>query len=103
MKPKGKLPFDPKMFLAKVGKGKTISKYRTDQIVFSRAGTRPAEWAWDSRSAVRSSKLTADDYRPQAMLGRVRRFNSPCRRRDKLRGDMPPPRIMGSNLSDLGR
>ena len=47
MKPKGKLPFDPKMFLAKVGKGKTISKYRTDQIVFSRAGTRPAEWAWD--------------------------------------------------------
>ena len=35
MKPKGKLPFDPKMFLAKVGKGKTISKYRTDQIVFS--------------------------------------------------------------------
>jgi hypothetical protein len=181
MKPKGKLPFDPKMFLAKVGKGKTISKYRTDQIVFSQgdlanavfyiqqgkvklsvlseqgkeavvailgpgparnpmhprslvyqgteperslritetehsgsssqrplghsrvaflAGTRPAEWAWDSRSAVRSSKLTADDYRPQAMLGRVRRFNSPCRRRDKLRADI---RINGSNLSDLGR
>jgi CRP/FNR family cyclic AMP-dependent transcriptional regulator len=35
MKPKGKLPFDPKRFLAKVGKGKTISKYRKDQIVFS--------------------------------------------------------------------
>jgi CRP/FNR family cyclic AMP-dependent transcriptional regulator len=35
MKRKGKLPFDPKRFLAKVGKGKTISKYRKDQIVFS--------------------------------------------------------------------
>jgi CRP/FNR family cyclic AMP-dependent transcriptional regulator len=27
--------FDPKTFLAKVGEGKTISKYRKDQIVFS--------------------------------------------------------------------
>ncbi len=27
--------FDPKRFLAKVGEGKTISKYRKDQIVFS--------------------------------------------------------------------
>jgi CRP/FNR family cyclic AMP-dependent transcriptional regulator len=35
MKRKGKLPFDPKRFLAKVGKGKAISKYRKDQIVFS--------------------------------------------------------------------
>jgi CRP-like cAMP-binding protein len=32
---KAKASFDPKMFLAKVGKGKTISKYRKDQIVFS--------------------------------------------------------------------
>jgi CRP/FNR family transcriptional regulator, cyclic AMP receptor protein len=31
----GKAPFDPKMFLAKVGEGKTISKYRKDQVVFS--------------------------------------------------------------------
>src|SRR5204863_7258412 len=30
-----KAPFDPKVFLAKVGDGKTISKYRKDQIVFS--------------------------------------------------------------------
>jgi CRP/FNR family transcriptional regulator, cyclic AMP receptor protein len=35
MKRKGKLPFDPKRFLAKVGKGKTVSKYRKHQIVFS--------------------------------------------------------------------
>jgi hypothetical protein len=30
-----KASFDPKMFLAKVGEGKTISKYRKDQIIFS--------------------------------------------------------------------
>jgi CRP-like cAMP-binding protein len=30
-----KASFDPKEFLAKVGEGKTICKYRKDQIVFS--------------------------------------------------------------------
>src|SRR5438445_7911721 len=30
-----KASFDPKEFLAKLGEGKTISKYRKDQIVFS--------------------------------------------------------------------
>jgi len=30
-----KATFDPKLFLANVGEGKTISKYRKDQIVFS--------------------------------------------------------------------
>jgi CRP/FNR family transcriptional regulator, cyclic AMP receptor protein len=32
---KSKLLFDPKKFLAKVGEGKTITKYRKEQIVFS--------------------------------------------------------------------
>jgi CRP/FNR family transcriptional regulator, cyclic AMP receptor protein len=32
---KRRLPFDPKSFLAKVGEGRTISKYRKDQVVFS--------------------------------------------------------------------
>src|SRR5438552_13777463 len=32
---RSKASFDPKEFLAKVGEGKTISKYRRDQIVFS--------------------------------------------------------------------
>jgi CRP/FNR family cyclic AMP-dependent transcriptional regulator len=35
MRKRGKALFDPKMFLAKVGEGKTISKYRKDQVVFS--------------------------------------------------------------------
>jgi CRP/FNR family transcriptional regulator, cyclic AMP receptor protein len=32
---KAQAPFDPNVFLAKVGKGTTISKYRKDQIVFA--------------------------------------------------------------------
>jgi len=32
---KFKASFDPRIFLAKVGEGKTIFKYRKDQIVFS--------------------------------------------------------------------
>ena len=35
MKRKGKLPFDPKAFLAKANGGRTISQYRKNQIVFS--------------------------------------------------------------------
>jgi CRP/FNR family transcriptional regulator, cyclic AMP receptor protein len=35
MATKRRLPFDPKSFLAKVGEGRSISKYRKDQVVFS--------------------------------------------------------------------
>ena len=35
MRKRAKASFDPKIFLAKVGEGKTIFKYRKDQIVFS--------------------------------------------------------------------
>ena len=35
MNRKAKLPFDPKIFLAKVGDGQMVSKYKKDQIVFS--------------------------------------------------------------------
>jgi CRP/FNR family transcriptional regulator, cyclic AMP receptor protein len=35
MKHKGKLPFDPKVFLSKVNGGRTISDYRKNQIVYS--------------------------------------------------------------------
>jgi hypothetical protein len=34
MKRKGKLPFDPKVFLSKVNGGRAIADYRKDQIVF---------------------------------------------------------------------
>ena len=35
MKSKAKLPFDPHLFLAKVGEGRTIADYRKNQKVFS--------------------------------------------------------------------
>ena len=35
MIPKSRLPFDPKLFLAKVGAGRTIAEYSKDQTVFS--------------------------------------------------------------------
>jgi CRP/FNR family transcriptional regulator, cyclic AMP receptor protein len=34
--------FDPKIFLAKVGDGKTITEYDKDQIVFSQGGEADA-------------------------------------------------------------
>src|ERR1700730_933586 len=34
MKRKGKLPFDPKVFLSKVNGGRSISDYRKDRIVY---------------------------------------------------------------------
>jgi CRP/FNR family cyclic AMP-dependent transcriptional regulator len=37
MTPKEQLPFDPKLFLAKVGQGRTIAEYQESQIVFSQS------------------------------------------------------------------
>jgi CRP/FNR family cyclic AMP-dependent transcriptional regulator len=39
---KHRLPFDPKSFLAKVGEGRSIGKYRKDQIVFSQGDSADA-------------------------------------------------------------
>jgi CRP-like cAMP-binding protein len=41
LRKRAKVSFDPKIFLAGVGEGKTISKYRKDQIVFSQG--QPAD------------------------------------------------------------
>ena len=41
---KRRLPFDPKSFLAMVGEGRSISKYRKDQVVFSQGD--PADSAF---------------------------------------------------------
>ena len=35
MTPKSKLPFDPKLFLAKVGEGRTVAEYSKGQMLFS--------------------------------------------------------------------
>ena len=54
MNRKTKLPFDPKIFLAKVGDGKTVSKYKKDQIVFSQGDVGAAVFL--SRRARSSSQ-----------------------------------------------
>ena len=41
MRRKGKLPFDPKVFLSKVNEGHTVSDYRKNQVVYSQGD--PAE------------------------------------------------------------
>ena len=42
LRKRGRASFDPKTFLAKVGEGKTISKYQKDQIVFSQGDAADA-------------------------------------------------------------
>ena len=57
-----KAVFDPKIFLAMVGDGKTISKYQKDQIVFSQGDVADAvfytrtlqEW-WTARMRTMTS------------------------------------------------
>jgi len=39
---RNKASFDPKQFLAKIGEGKTVSKYRKNQIIFSQGETANA-------------------------------------------------------------
>src|SRR6266511_1972108 len=49
---------------------------------FSRPSSPPSPpvWAWGCRSADRSSRRTADRYRPPTIRVRARRFSSFCRR-----------------------
>jgi hypothetical protein len=61
---KGKAAFDPKKFLAKVGAGKTISKYHKDQIVFSQGEV--ADAVITSRKASSSSPLYPNTERKQS-------------------------------------
>ena len=42
MRKGGKATFDPKIFLAKMGAGKTVSKYRNGQIIFSQGESADA-------------------------------------------------------------
>ena len=44
MTPKSKPIFDPKLFLAKVGQGRTIADYSKNQVVFSQSDRADAVW-----------------------------------------------------------
>ena len=64
MKPKGKLPFDPKMFLAKVGKGKRYPNIRRIKL-FSRKVTLRTRF-FTSRRARSSSPSFPSGARKQS-------------------------------------
>src|SRR5260370_125816 len=61
MKRKGKLPFDPKVFLSKVNGGRAISDYRKDQIVYTQG--EPA----DSGFYIQFGK----DGRPEPIIAKI--------------------------------
>jgi CRP/FNR family transcriptional regulator, cyclic AMP receptor protein len=78
MKRKAKLPFDPKVFLAKVNGGRAISDYRKDQIVYRQGD--PA----DSVFYIRNGKVKATVVSEQgkeavvALLGADDFFGEGC-------------------------
>ena len=77
MKRKGKLPFDPKVFLSKANGGRAISDYGKDQIVYSQG--EPADSVSTFRAArsrrplspSRGRKPWSRFWRPAISLGRV--------------------------------
>src|SRR5690348_11975214 len=60
-----KTAFDPKIFLAKVGDGKIISKYQKDQLFFHRARLRTRSFT--SRRARSSSPSFPNGARKQSL------------------------------------
>ena len=81
MKSKAEPPFDPKAFLAKAELGRTISKYRVDQIVFSqgRSGRRcflHPEWEGQNHRHLRARKGSS---RRSPGAGRILRRRMPSR------------------------
>jgi hypothetical protein len=61
-----KAAFDPKIFLAKIGDGKTISKYQKDQVVFSQSNV--ADAVFTSRRARSSSPSFPSGARKQSLV-----------------------------------
>jgi CRP/FNR family cyclic AMP-dependent transcriptional regulator len=75
---KTKLPFDPTAFLAKVGDGRSIAKYRKDQIVFSQGDPADAVF-YVQRGRVKVA-VTSDQGKEAvvAMLGPGEFFGEGC-------------------------
>jgi hypothetical protein len=63
VKKRARASFDPKIFLAKVGVGKTISKYRKNQIVFSQGQVADAVF-----TSARKAKLTVVSEQGKAVV-----------------------------------
>src|SRR4029434_11107830 len=73
-----KASFDPKEFLAKVGEGKTISKYRKDQVVFSQGEVADAVF-YIQQSKVKRSVVSEEGKEAViAILGLGQFFGEAC-------------------------
>jgi len=75
---KGKLPFDPKVFLSKVNGGRTISDYRKDQIVYSQGD--PADFVFFIQSGKVKKTVVSEQGKEAvvALLGTGDFFGEAC-------------------------
>jgi len=62
-------PFDPKIFLAKLGDGKTISKYQKDQIVFSQGDVADAVFYIQKGKIKRGKEAVVGILEPSHFFG----------------------------------
>ena len=62
MKNDKKLPFDPKVFLSKVGGGRTMPSYQKDQIVYAQGD--PADSEIIANRIIAAAKNGERDFRP---------------------------------------
>src|SRR5438477_10962964 len=73
-----KAAFDPKIFLAKVGDGKSISKYQKDQIVFSQGQVADAVF-YIQRGKIKLTVVSEQGKEAVVgILGRGRFFGEGC-------------------------
>src|ERR1700730_12048932 len=85
MKRKGKLPFDPKVFLSKVNGGRTISDYRRDQNVFTQG--EPADSVFFIQSGKVKKTVVSEQGKEAvvALLGTGDFFGEGCLAGEVLR------------------
>jgi CRP/FNR family cyclic AMP-dependent transcriptional regulator len=85
MKRRGKLPFDPKVFLSKVNGGRTISDYRRDENVYSQGD--PADSVFFIQSGKVKKTVVSEQGREAvvALLGTGDFFGEGCLAGEALR------------------
>jgi CRP/FNR family cyclic AMP-dependent transcriptional regulator len=85
MKRKGKLPFDPQEFLAKVNGGRAISNYRKDQIIFRQGDPADAVFYIQSGKAKKTIISERGKEAVVALLGAGDFFGEGCLAGEALR------------------
>jgi CRP/FNR family cyclic AMP-dependent transcriptional regulator len=85
MKPKGKLSFDPKVFLSKVNGGRSISDYQKDQTVYTQG--EPADSVFYIKSGQVKKTVVSEQGKEAvvALLGTGDFFGEGCLTGQRLR------------------